>query len=75
VLLKFKPKSCGLQAGLYSTRTVAFPLNDYRDWSMAKEANPCELNTQRVRIVPCIRLEEYLQSMKKMDGFVCHCHL
>jgi len=44
---------------------------------MAKEANPCTctLNTQSVCIVPRIRLEEYLQSMKKMDGFVYHCHL
>ena len=24
-------------------RTVAFKLNDFRDWSMAKEANPCAL--------------------------------
>jgi len=42
---------------------------------MAKEANPCALNTQRVHIVPHIRLEENLRFMKKMDGFVYHCHL
>jgi hypothetical protein len=42
---------------------------------MAKEANPFALNTQRVRIVPRIKLEEYLQTMKKIDGFVFYFHV